>query len=56
MPRPRPARHRQDGHIGLLASEVEGGAFEAVEGNYQDAVMRTSRTTGDANVVFIRVH
>ena len=35
---------------------VEGGAFEAIEGNYQDAVTHTSRTTGDANVVFIRVN
>ena len=30
------------------------GAFEAIEGNYQDAVTHTSRTTGEANVVFIR--
>ena len=44
----------QDGHIGMLATTVEGGAFEAIEGNYQDAVTHTSRTTGDANIVFIR--
>ena len=44
-----------NGHIGLLASNVEGGAFEAVEGNYQDAVTHTSRNMDDANIVFIRV-
>ena len=44
-----------DGHIGLLASTSTDGAFEAVEGNYQDAVTHTSRNTGDANIVFIRV-
>ena len=44
-----------DGHIGLLASDVEDGAFEAIEGNYQDAVTHTSRSSDDANVVFIRV-
>jgi hypothetical protein len=46
-----------DGHIGLLASDVSsGGTFEAVEGNYQDAVAHTSRSIDDANIVFIRVH
>jgi hypothetical protein len=44
-----------DGHIGLLASTVDGGAFEAIEGNYQDAVTHTARTLNDANIVFIRV-
>ena len=28
-----------DGHIGFLASNVEGGKFTALEGNYQDAVL-----------------
>ena len=31
------------------------GAFEAIEGNYQDAVAHTSRSIDEANVVFIRV-
>ena len=45
-----------DGHIGLLASDVTGdGRFEAIEGNYQDAVSHTARSLGDANIVFIRV-
>ncbi|MBE2318830.1 CHAP domain-containing protein [Solirubrobacter sp. CPCC 204708] len=45
----------QDGHIGMLATDVSGGTFEAIEGNYQDAVTHTSRSVDDANVVFIRV-
>jgi hypothetical protein len=44
-----------DGHIGLLASDVSDGAFQAIEGNYQDAVSATSRSLDDANIVFIRV-
>jgi len=46
-----------DGHIGLLASDVSpDGHFEAIEGNYQDAVAHTARALTDANIVFIRVH
>jgi hypothetical protein len=44
-----------DGHIGILASDVDGGAFSAVEGNAGDAVSRMQRHLGEANMVFIRV-
>ena len=44
-----------DGHIGFLASKVEGDKFTAVEGNYQDAVLSVPRQMGDANVKFIRI-
>ena len=44
-----------DGHIGFLASNVEGGKFTALEGNNQDAVMNVPRATDQANVKFIRI-
>ena len=44
-----------DGHIGFLASNVEGGKFTALEGNNQDQVMRVPRDTDMANVKFIRI-
>ena len=44
-----------DGHIGFLASNVEGGKFTALEGNYQDAVLSVPRQVGDANVKFLRI-
>ena len=46
-----------DGHIGFLASNVEGGKFTALEGNYQDAVLKVPREVGagGANVKFIRI-
>ena len=44
-----------DGHIGFLASDVEGGKFTALEGNNQDAVMTVPRQTSDANVKFLRI-
>ncbi len=44
-----------DGHIGFLASNVEGGKFTALEGNNQDAVMSVPRQTTDANVKFLRI-
>ena len=44
-----------DGHIGFLASNVEGGKFTALEGNNQDAVMSVPRSTSQANVKFIRI-
>ena len=44
-----------DGHIGFLASSVEGGRFTALEGNNADAVNTVPREVGDANTVFIRV-
>ncbi len=44
-----------DGHIGFLASNVQGDKFTALEGNYQDAVLKVPRQLGDANVKFIRV-
>jgi hypothetical protein len=44
-----------DGHIGFLASQVEGGKFTAVEGNYQDAVLKVARSTEGANVKFLRI-
>jgi putative modified peptide len=46
-----------DGHIGFLASNVQGdGKFTALEGNNQDAVMSVPRSTGQANVKFIRIN
>ena len=61
-----PRRHRRydwggqedfgsDGHIGFLASNVEGGKFTALEGNNQDAVMSVPRSTSQANVKFLRI-
>jgi putative modified peptide len=44
-----------DGHIGFLASNVEGGKFTALEGNNQDQVMRVPRDVNMANVKFIRI-
>ncbi len=44
-----------DGHIGFLASNVEGGKFTALEGNNQDRVMTVPRSTSQANVKFIRI-
>ena len=44
-----------DGHIGFLASNVEGDKFTALEGNNQDAVMSVPRSTSQANVKFIRI-
>ena len=44
-----------DGHIGFLASNVEGGKFTALEGNNQDAVMSVPRSTDQANVKFLRI-
>src|SRR5829696_1479919 len=44
-----------DGHIGFLASNVEGGKFTALEGNNQDAVMSVPRATNQANVKFLRI-
>ena len=44
-----------DGHIGFLKSTVNGGKFTALEGNNEDAVTEPTRSTSDANVVFIRV-
>ena len=45
-----------DGHIGFLASEVKGGKFTAVEGNWQDAVQRVPRQLGGTtNVKFLRI-
>ena len=44
-----------DGHIGFLASKVEGDKFTALEGNYQDAVLSVPRQMGDANVKFLRI-
>ena len=45
-----------DGHIGFLASEVEGGKFTALEGNDSDAVTTVPRHLGGANVRFIRIN
>ena len=45
-----------DGHIGFLASNVEGGKFTALEGNNQDQVMKVPRGVDMANVKFIRVN
>ena len=44
-----------DGHIGFLASNVEGDKFTALEGNNQDAVTSVPRSTSQANVKFIRI-
>ena len=44
-----------DGHIGFLASNVEGEKFTALEGNNQDAVTSVPRSTSQANVKFIRI-
>src|SRR6185436_20438199 len=44
-----------DGHIGFLASNVEGGKFTALEGNNQDQVMKVPRGVNMANVKFMRV-
>src|SRR5215217_5569023 len=44
-----------DGHIGFLASNVEGGKFTALEGNNQDRVMTVPRATDQANVKFLRI-
>ena len=44
-----------DGHIGFLASNVQGGKFTALEGNNQDAVMKVPRDVNMANVKFIRI-
>ena len=44
-----------DGHIGFLASNVEGDKFTALEGNNQDAVMSVPRSTSQANVKFLRI-
>ena len=44
-----------DGHIGFLASNVQGGKFTALEGNNQDQVMKVPRDVNMANVKFIRI-
>ena len=45
-----------DGHIGFLASEVKGGQFTALEGNWQDALLKVPRRLeGQTNVVFLRM-
>jgi soluble lytic murein transglycosylase-like protein len=44
-----------DGHIGLVASKVTGGNFEAIEGNHSDQVGRADRNLEQANVVFMRL-
>ena len=44
-----------DGHIGFLASKVEGGKFTALEGNNQDQVMNVPRSVDQANVKFLRI-
>ena len=45
-----------DGHIGFLASEVKDGKFTAVEGNWQDAVLKVPRQLGGTtNVKFLRI-
>ena len=44
-----------DGHIGFLASNVQGGKFTALEGNNHDAVMKVPRDVNMANVKFIRI-
>ena len=45
-----------DGHIGFLDSPVAAdGTFQTVEGNAGDAVAHLTRSTADANVVFIRL-
>ena len=44
-----------DGHIGFVASDVQGGKFTALEGNNQDRVMTVPRDTSQANVKFIRI-
>jgi cell wall-associated NlpC family hydrolase len=44
-----------DGHIGFLASNVEGGKFTALEGNNQDQVMNVPRSVDQANVKFLRI-
>src|SRR5205823_4956460 len=45
-----------DGHIGFLASNVNGGRFNALEGNNADAVNLVPRHLGGGpNIVFIRV-
>ena len=44
-----------DGHIGFLASDVQGGKFTALEGNNQDQVMKVPRSVDQANVKFLRI-
>lgn len=44
-----------DGHIGLVASRVHDGNFEAVEGNTSDSVDRVTRNLEQANIVFMRL-
>ena len=46
-----------DGHIGFLASNVQNGQFNALEGNNADAVNLVPRQLGGGpNIVFIRVN
>jgi hypothetical protein len=44
-----------DAHIGLVASRVEGGRFQAVEGNTSDRVDEVDRTLTEATIVFMRL-
>ena len=46
-----------DGHIGFLASNVQNGQFNALEGNNADAVNLVPRHLGGGpNIVFIRAN
>jgi hypothetical protein len=44
-----------DAHIGLVASRVHDGSFEAVEGNHSDSVGQVPRRLDQANILFLRL-